>query len=77
MQDTTSAAPSRRDFIRDASAAAVGVAAVTRWQGIAGAWAAGSDEIRVGLVGCGGRGTGARVSPVPVLALRPARREAR
>ena len=24
-----------------------------------GAWAQGSDEIRVGLVGCGGRGTGA------------------
>ena len=24
-----------------------------------GAWAQGSDEIRVGLIGCGGRGTGA------------------
>jgi myo-inositol 2-dehydrogenase/D-chiro-inositol 1-dehydrogenase len=59
MQEMTSAAPSRRDFIRDASAAAVGVAAATQWQGVPGAWAAGSDEIRVGLVGCGGRGTGA------------------
>ena len=27
--------------------------------GLHGAWAQGSDEIRVGLVGCGGRGTGA------------------
>ena len=26
---------------------------------LSGAWAQGSDEIRVGLIGCGGRGTGA------------------
>jgi myo-inositol 2-dehydrogenase/D-chiro-inositol 1-dehydrogenase len=53
------AVPTRREFIRDASAAAVGVSAVAHWSGISGAWAQASDEIRVGLVGCGGRGTGA------------------
>ena len=51
--------PTRREFIRDASAATVGVTAAAHWSGITGAWAQGSDEIRVGLVGCGGRGTGA------------------
>jgi myo-inositol 2-dehydrogenase / D-chiro-inositol 1-dehydrogenase len=59
MTESNSAGPSRRDFIRDATAAAVGTAAVARFHGLVGAQAAGSDEIRVGLVGCGGRGTGA------------------
>lgn len=49
---------SRRDFLRTGSAAALGTAAgvlsVER-----SAWAAGSDEIKVGLIGCGGRGSGA------------------
>jgi predicted dehydrogenase len=31
---------------------------------IPGAWAAGTDEIRVGLIGCGGRGTGAAKNAV-------------
>ena len=30
-----------------------------RWRASPGAWAAGSDEIRIGLIGAGGRGTGA------------------
>ena len=55
----TPGGPSRRDFIRGASAAALGAAAVARFHGLPGAYAAGSDEIRVGLIGCGGRGTGA------------------
>ncbi len=59
MTEPNTAGPSRRDFIRDATAAAVGTAAVARFHGLVGAHAAGSDEIRVGLVGCGGRGTGA------------------
>ena len=59
MTEPITAGPSRRDFIRDATAAAVGTAAVARFSGLVGAHAAGSDEIRVGLVGCGGRGTGA------------------
>jgi len=48
---------SRRDFMkRSATAAAAFVAAA----GLSSrAYAAGSDEIKVGLVGCGGRGTGA------------------
>jgi predicted dehydrogenase len=59
MTEPITTGPSRRDFIRDATAAAVGTAAVARFSGLVGAHAAGSDEIRVGLVGCGGRGTGA------------------
>ncbi len=48
----------RREFIRNATAATVGAAVVSGLP-LTGAYAAGSDEIRVGLVGCGGRGTGA------------------
>jgi myo-inositol 2-dehydrogenase / D-chiro-inositol 1-dehydrogenase len=49
------ALPSRRDFLKTTTAAAV-AASIAR---VPGAWAAGSDTIRVGLIGCGGRGTGA------------------
>ena len=45
----------RRDFLK-ASAAVAGVAASTSF---AGAFAAGNDVIKVGLIGCGGRGKGA------------------
>src|SRR4051794_6614231 len=44
----------RRTFLK--TTAAVGVAASVNY---AGAFAAGSDKIKVGLVGCGGRGNGA------------------
>ena len=48
---------SRRDFLRTSSAAAVASGlALAR-----SAHAAGRDEIRIALVGCGGRGTGAAV----------------
>jgi predicted dehydrogenase len=48
---------SRRDFIK-ASAAAAALSAVS--PGLSNrAHAAGSDRVRVGLIGCGGRGTGA------------------
>jgi len=49
---------SRRDFLKVSAASAVliGSGALAARQG---AWAAGSDTIRVGVVGCGGRGTGA------------------
>ncbi|MFN7804552.1 MAG: twin-arginine translocation signal domain-containing protein, partial [Planctomycetaceae bacterium] len=54
----TSAAASRRDFLKASSAAAGGVLAGSL--AIAPrAYAAGNDVLRVGLVGCGGRGTGA------------------
>jgi predicted dehydrogenase len=49
---------SRRDFLRTTSAALVG-GTLASTVNMTGAWAAGSDEIRVGVIGCGGRGTGA------------------
>jgi myo-inositol 2-dehydrogenase / D-chiro-inositol 1-dehydrogenase len=45
--------PSRRDFLKTSTAATIGLGMMTN------AHAAGSDSIKVGLVGCGGRGTGA------------------
>src|SRR5262249_59584626 len=48
--------PSRRRFLQS-SAAAVGTAFASR--PVLGFHPAGTDLLRVGLVGCGGRGTGA------------------
>ncbi|MHC4448323.1 MAG: Gfo/Idh/MocA family protein, partial [Planctomycetota bacterium] len=48
----------RRDFLATSAAAAAGSFAATHLVSRS-AHAAGSDAIRVGLVGCGGRGTGA------------------
>src|SRR5205085_3325660 len=48
-------AASRRDFLKASTAAAVGGAVAA----VANAHAAGDGLLRVGLVGCGGRGTGA------------------
>lgn len=49
---------SRREFVKVsgvvATAAAVSTASARNW-----AWAGGSDTIRIGVIGCGGRGTGA------------------
>jgi predicted dehydrogenase len=47
----------RREFIKTTAAASL-AAAMPR---IPGAYASGSDTIRVGVVGCGGRGTGAAI----------------
>jgi predicted dehydrogenase len=48
----------RRDFLRASAAATAGLA--TQWTpGYAAAYAGQAETIRVGLVGCGGRGTGA------------------
>jgi predicted dehydrogenase len=44
----------RRDFLKTS-----GAAAVTASLFATGAYAAGTDEIKVGIIGCGGRGTGA------------------
>lgn len=46
----------RREFIKTST-----VAGATLVAGTGGVWAAGSDKIRVGLIGCGGRGTGAGI----------------
>src|SRR5688572_10547613 len=55
MPKTTS---SRRDFILSSAAGAAALATGLRSVS-ASAFVDGSDEIRVGLIGCGGRGTGA------------------
>jgi len=49
---------SRRNFLKTSAAAVVGGVA-TRWGAIPAVYAAGSDEIRIGLIACGERGTGA------------------
>ena len=51
----------RRGFLRT-STAAVSAAALGELAMAAGAHAAGGDVIRVGLIGCGGRGTGAAMN---------------
>ena len=48
---------SRRSFIRNSALTASGAALTSALR--PGAYAAGSDELKIGLVGCGGRGTGA------------------
>lgn len=48
---------SRRSFIRNSALTASGAALASALR--QGAYAAGSDELKIGLVGCGGRGTGA------------------
>ncbi|MBM3289776.1 MAG: Gfo/Idh/MocA family oxidoreductase, partial [Candidatus Hydrogenedentes bacterium] len=58
MNETNSACPSRRDFMRVAGSAAA-VAAATRVLAANSVYAAENGVLRVGLSGCGGRGTGA------------------
>src|SRR5919106_105357 len=53
MTDKTPDPVSRRAFMQTAAAASAAFVLPS------GAYAAGSDVIRVGVVGCGGRGTGA------------------
>ena len=55
-QDTKS---SRRDFLKVSTASAVGAVLASQFGMVPHVHAAGSDTLRVGLVGCGGRGTGA------------------
>jgi myo-inositol 2-dehydrogenase / D-chiro-inositol 1-dehydrogenase len=58
-ENASAAGVTRRDFIRTATGAAVAGSVASSLDRLTGAYAAGSDEIRIGLVGCGGRGTGA------------------
>mgnify|MGYP001243178567 CR=1 FL=1 len=59
-RDSTQAALSRREFI---ASAAVSTAALASMHGIArAAWAGGGETIHVGVIGCGGRGTGAAIN---------------
>jgi myo-inositol 2-dehydrogenase / D-chiro-inositol 1-dehydrogenase len=59
IDDQKDAGFSRRNFLKTATAAAVGTTVASGLDLIPGAYAAGSDEIRVGVIGCGGRGSGA------------------
>lgn len=54
-----SASTSRRDFLKASTAAAVAGAVASQLSVARSAHAAGDDVLRVGLVGCGGRGSGA------------------
>ncbi|MBE3100223.1 MAG: gfo/Idh/MocA family oxidoreductase, partial [Planctomycetes bacterium] len=55
MDTTHSTAVTRRDFVRTAAAASI----AATFPGSVNFFAAGSDAIKVGVIGCGGRGTGA------------------
>ncbi len=50
---------SRRNFIKTSATAAAGFAAVSQLATPAGAYAAGGETLKIGLIGCGGRGSGA------------------
>ncbi len=50
---------SRREFLKKSTAAVVAGSVATNLSLSSSVYAAGSDVLRVGLVGCGGRGTGA------------------
>ena len=50
---------SRRQFLRSSTAAVVAGASVINQAIARGAYVGGSDLLRIGLIGCGGRGTGA------------------
>ena len=52
-------APSRRDFLKTSTAAVVGSVLAGGLSLSRSAHAGGDDTIRIGLIGCGGRGTGA------------------
>src|SRR4051812_17672972 len=54
-QELPRTSPSRRQFLQSSIATATTLTAASQVQAHAG----GSDRLRIGLVGCGGRGTGA------------------
>ncbi|HSK08009.1 MAG TPA: Gfo/Idh/MocA family oxidoreductase [Vicinamibacterales bacterium] len=55
MSNSKQASVTRRDFVKTATAASLAATFAGRF----GVFAAGSDVIKVGVIGCGGRGTGA------------------
>ena len=58
MKDSDKTLIKRRDFVKGSSAVAAGVLLTPLSVG-ASAWVGGSDTLKVAVVGCGGRGTGA------------------
>ena len=59
MSEHQSTNSSRRNFLKTTSATAVTAGVLGTFAGSARAFAGGDDTIRVGLIGCGGRGGGA------------------
>lgn len=59
MQNTSDPAKSRRDFIKSSTVAAAGALAATASFPYIAKSAPNSDKLRIGFIGCGGRGTGA------------------
>ena len=57
MSDSTK--PSRREFLKGTTAAAAGIILVGGLDIARTAYAAGSDELKIALIGCGARGRGA------------------
>jgi predicted dehydrogenase len=57
--NSEAAAVSRRQFLKHSSVAMAGVAAVSQFPFVVTSHAAPDDPIHVGVIGCGGRGTGA------------------
>ncbi len=49
----------RRDFLKGTTVAAAGIALAGGLDLSRAAYAAGSDELKIALIGCGGRGGGA------------------
>ena len=58
--------PSRRDFLKTSMAVAAGAAVVAGLSLARSAHAAGSDVIRIGMIGCGSRCPGAAVNAMNV-----------
>src|SRR5438046_9098890 len=56
-ESAPSSQSTRRDFLR--TTAVAGTALAANWSLVGNVHAAGSDLIKVGLIGCGGRGKGA------------------
>ncbi|HEY3964378.1 MAG TPA: Gfo/Idh/MocA family oxidoreductase [Planctomycetaceae bacterium] len=59
--ESQSAATNRREFLKSSSLAAVGAGVLGGLGSLPGAFAASDDTIKIGLVGCGGRGSEAAV----------------
>ena len=67
----------RREFLKTSTVAAAGTALAANLGMLANVHAAGSDTIKVGLIGCGGRGSGAADNVLQLRPQRPDRRHRR